>query len=87
MSPNRNAVINGCGAGYVKEGALNAPFVLQLNCGDAKALAVTDSRVGVINGCDPALTPVSARGRRRSGSHPVRRELGDLPREPEAGAG
>ena len=40
LSSNRVAVINGCGAAYVKEGDVTGPFQQQLNCGDASFVTV-----------------------------------------------
>ena len=47
----RLGVINSCGAAYVKEGALSAPFQPQLNCGDAALITLGGARMGVINSC------------------------------------
>ena len=47
----RLAVINSCGAAYVKEGALTSPFQQQLNCGDGRQVTLGGNRMGVINSC------------------------------------
>lgn len=47
----RIGVINGCGAAYVKDGAMSGPFQQQLNCGDALSLTLGGLRLGVINSC------------------------------------
>lgn len=53
-TPQRLGVINGCGAAYVKDGALSGPFQQQLNCGDGRAVTLGGRRTGVINSCGAA---------------------------------
>jgi hypothetical protein len=47
----RVAAINSCLGGHVKEGFLTNAFSQQLNCGDARAIALAGTRVGVVNSC------------------------------------
>jgi hypothetical protein len=47
----RLGVINGPGAFYVKEGALDAPWTLEVGNADAQAIAMSGDRLGVITGC------------------------------------
>jgi hypothetical protein len=47
----RIAAINGCGALYTKDGASDAAFIRQLDCGDARAVALGGNRIAAINGC------------------------------------
>lgn len=59
-SPRRVGVINGCGAGWVKEGDITAPFQQQVNCGDVSVLTLGGNRVGVINACRSAYVKEGA---------------------------
>ncbi len=65
VSPKRFAIIDSCGASWVKEAPslqsdFAGPWLMQTGCGDTQEISVTDNRIAIVNGCGAAFAKSGA---------------------------